>query len=243
MSLREPTEFPSPLPPPGERIELPERGEFLWINFDERGRAFVDEISLDPTPYQLGDYVSLKGKPGQRRLHALVHAAPIHTFWLEFPPDVSEEDRDAVTHRLASIVMRHNQDESRLALVVPRWAKKRVWALIQSFVDQGRVRSRAQPMSVFPMSMASWLLIAGSAFTTSFSLVYSVFPFHDESFWAIIAFSTTISAGSFMCVWALTPLNRSSLGKMIVAVLGLATFAGCAHTGWLFLQLILLLPG
>lgn len=218
MSLLDPTNLPPPLPPPGERVELSEGGEFLWVNVDERGRTFVDEIALDPTPFQLGDYVLLRGKPGQRRVRALVRAAPIYTFWFEFPAEVSEEDRESVVQRLAPVVMRHNQDESRLALVVPRWAKKRTRAFLQPLIDQGLIRPRPEPKQLAPMTLTSQLVVAAcflsasclpSATIRDFGLVYII--------------ASPVCSITFMWAWLESPLVRSRLGVALLCTL--ATFA------------------
>ncbi len=214
MSLPDPTNLPPPLPPPGERVQLPEGGEFLWVNVDERGRTFVDEIALDPTPYQLGDYVLLRGKPGQRRVRALVRAAPIYTFWFEFPAEVSEEDRESVVQRLAPAVMRHNQDESRLALVVPRWAKKRTRAFLQPLVEKGLIRPRPVPKQLAPMTLTSHLAVA-TCFLSACCLPSATI----RELQLVYVIASPVCTITLM--WALleSPLIRSRLGISILCTL------------------------
>lgn len=226
MSLLDPTDLPPQLPPPGERVELPEGGEFLWVNVDERGRTFVDEIALDPIPYQLGDYVLLRGKPGQRRVRALVRAAPIYTFWFEFPPEVSEEDRESVVQRLAPAVMRHNQDESRLALVVPRWAKKRTRAFLQPLIDQGLIRPRPVPKQLAPMTLTSQLVVATCFLSTGFTLYGVLGLLLGLGLWQEWFLGSIVCTTTFMHAWLSAPLMRSGLGVVLLRTLGLLAIGG-----------------
>lgn len=226
MSLTDPTNLPPPLPPPGERVELPEGGEFLWVNVDERGRTVVDEIALDPTPFQLGDYVLLRGKPGQRRVRALVRAAPIYTFWFEFPPEVSEEDRESAVQRLAPVVMRHNQDESRLALVVPRWAKKRTRSFLQPLVEKGLMRPRPEPKQLAPMTLKSQLAVSACLVSTGLTLYGVVGLLLGRALWPEWFVGSIICWITFMHAWLSAPLIRSGLGVVLLRTLGLLAIGG-----------------
>lgn len=102
----------------GELVIVPGLSNKLWVIETKPGRFVVDEVSLEPTAYQYGDWVSLSGPVGNRKISGLRRAARSQTLWFEFEKSLPEAERNIAIDTMSSLCDRMNRNEDRLALVV-----------------------------------------------------------------------------------------------------------------------------
>lgn len=103
---------------PGELVRVPGLSKKLWVVEAKPGHFVVAEVSLEPTAYQYGDWVSLSGSPGNRKISGVRRAAQSQTIWFEFEKSLPEAERNIVIQSLSPLCDRMNRKDDRLALVV-----------------------------------------------------------------------------------------------------------------------------
>lgn len=149
------------LPDPGERVRVPGIDRPLWVRQTPDGRTLIDEISLDPTPYQYGDEVQVVGPPGDRRVIRAERAGPHPTVWLRFKPHVTAAEKEEMARAAGQTLARVESDDDRMAIVMPHndlYLRK----LFQLWTEADRVEfRRISPQNVFPTRAHLVLYILG----------------------------------------------------------------------------------
>lgn len=149
------------LPNPGERVRVPGIDRPLWVRQTPDGRTLIDEISLEPTPYQYGDEVQVVGPPGDRRVIRAERAGPHPTVWLRFKPHVTAAEKEEMARAVGQTLARVESDDDRMAIVMPHndlYLRK----LFQLWTEADRVEfRRISPQNVFPTRAHLVLYVLG----------------------------------------------------------------------------------